>query len=119
MNAAIDQECEKFINKNGLTEKVEKKILKIYESKGVKRPTYQGDLPEGNNGLGLFLLGVTGDEVLPYDIYNKIKIETLKKVRGTVEADILKEDQSPKYLYLFDGIRFKNDGRCSGVFHRK
>jgi len=94
MNAAIDQECEKYINKNGLTEKVEKKILKIYESKGVKRPTYQGDLPEGNNGLGLFLLGVTGDEVLPYDIYNKIKIETLKKVRGTVQADILKEDQA-------------------------
>ena len=94
MNAAIDQECEKYINKNGLTEKVEKKILKIYESKGVKRPTYQGDLPEGNNGLGLFLLGVTGDEVLPHDIYNKIKIETLKKVRGTVQADILKEDQA-------------------------
>ena len=94
MNAAIDQECEKYINKNGLTEKVEKKILKIYKSKGVKRPTYQGDLPEGNNGLGLFLLGVTGDEVLPDDIYNKIKIETLKKVRGTVQADILKEDQA-------------------------
>ena len=94
MNALTDQECEKYINKNGLTEKVEKKILKIYESKGVKKPTYQGDLPEGNNGLGLFLLGVTGDEVLPYDIYNKIKIETLKKVRGTVQADILKEDQA-------------------------
>ena len=83
---SIDQECEKYINKNGLTEKVEKKILKIYKSKGVKRPTYQGDLPEGNNGLRSFLLGVTGDEVLPYDIYNKIKIETLKKVRGTVET---------------------------------
>ena len=91
MNAAIDQECEKYINKNGLTEKVEKKILKIYESKGVKKPTYQGDLPEGNNGLGLFLLGVTGDEVLPYDIYNKIKIETLKKVRGTVQLIYLKK----------------------------
>ena len=114
----IDQECEKYINKNGLTEKVEKKILKIYESKGVKKPTYQGDLPEGNNGLGLFLLGVTGDEVLPYDIYNKIKIETLKKVRGTVQLIYLKKI-SPKHLYLFDGIRFKNDGRCSGVFHRK
>ena len=94
MNAAIDQECEKYINKNGLTEKVEKKILKIYKSKGVKRPKYQGNLPQGNNGLGLFLLGVTGDEVLPDDIYNKIKIETLKKVRGTVQADILKEDQA-------------------------
>ncbi|HJN64344.1 MAG TPA: methylmalonyl-CoA mutase family protein [Flavobacteriales bacterium] len=94
MNAAIDQECEKYIKENGLEKKVEKKITDIYKKKGVKRPEYQGDLPEGNNGLGLFLLGVTGDEILSSEIYQKIKIETLAKIRGTVQADILKEDQA-------------------------
>ncbi len=94
MNAAIDQECEKYIKENGLEEEVEDKIATIYKSKGTLRPEYQGELPEGNNGLGLFLLGVTGDEVLPDTIYQKIKTETLTKVRGTVQADILKEDQA-------------------------
>ncbi|MEE2931147.1 MAG: methylmalonyl-CoA mutase family protein [Bacteroidota bacterium] len=94
MNAAIDQECEKYIKENNLTKEVKKKISEIYKSKGVKRPEYQGKLPEGNNGLGLFLLGVTGDEVLPKNIYNKLKKQTLNKVRGTVQADILKEDQA-------------------------
>jgi methylmalonyl-CoA mutase len=94
MNAAIDQECEKYIAKNGLEKETEEKIKAIYKKKGVARPQYQGELPEGNNGLGLRLLGVTGDEVLPLDIYKKIKTETISKVRGTVQADILKEDQA-------------------------
>jgi isobutyryl-CoA mutase len=58
------------------------------------RPTYQGELPDGNNGLGLLLLGVTGDQVLPKEVYEKIKSDTLKAVRGTGQADILKEDQA-------------------------
>ena len=94
MNAAIDQNCEKYIKENGLEKEVEAKIEAIYKAKGVARPSYQGNLPEGNDGLGLFLLGVTGDQVLPVDIYNTIKAETLTKVRGTVQADILKEDQA-------------------------
>ena len=94
MNTAIDQECEKYIFKNNLQKQIEKKINKIYIEKKVKRPKYQGKLPEGNNGLGLFLLGVSGDEVLEKDIYEKIKYDTLQKVRGTVQADILKEDQA-------------------------
>jgi methylmalonyl-CoA mutase len=94
MNAAIDQNCEKHIVENGLQEEVEAKIAEIYKKKGVARPSYQGELPEGNNGLGLMLLGVTGDQVLPLDIYTDIKIKTLAQVRGTVQADILKEDQA-------------------------
>ena len=94
MNAAIDQECEKYIMENGLEKQVENKITSIYKNKGTIRPKYQGKLPEGNNGLGLFLLGVTGNEVLENNIYKKIKEETLTKVRGTVQADILKEDQA-------------------------
>ena len=94
MNAAIDQNCEKYIKENGLEAEVEAKIRNIYEDKGLERPKYNGELPEGNDGLGLMLLGVTGDQVLPAEVYNKIKEETLSVVRGTVQADILKEDQA-------------------------
>jgi len=94
MNAAIDQNCEKYIKENGLESEIEAKIEKIYKEKGVVRPVYQGDLPEGNDGLGLFLLGVTGDQVLPHEIYEEIKTKTLTTVRGTIQADILKEDQA-------------------------
>ncbi|MBT8299198.1 MAG: methylmalonyl-CoA mutase family protein, partial [Maribacter sp.] len=94
MNAAIDQQCEIYIKENGLEKEVEAKIVKHYKSKGIRRPYYKGELPEGNDGLGLFLLGITGDKVLPQEIYQKIKSRTLTQVRGTVQADILKEDQA-------------------------
>lgn len=94
MNTAIDQNCEKYIRENGLADEVEKKIKKIYDEKNIERPKYHGTLPEGNNGLGLLLLGVTGDQVLEPEVYEKIKYETLQQVRGTVQADILKEDQA-------------------------
>lgn len=94
MNAAIDQNCEKYIKENDIVDDVEAKIKSIYAEKGIDRPEYQGDLPKGNDGLGLMLLGVTGDQVLPQDVYDNIKTETLKQVRGTVQADILKEDQA-------------------------
>ena len=94
MNAAIDQECELYIQENKLEKQVEKKYVELYDSKGLVRPVYQGELPEGNDGLGLLLLGLTGDQVLPAEVYEKIKADTLTKVRGTVQADILKEDQA-------------------------
>ncbi|WP_425568021.1 methylmalonyl-CoA mutase family protein [Rurimicrobium arvi] len=107
MNAAIDQQCELYIREHGLEAEVNAKIDAIYKEKGLPRPYYsaavgagqtaegkQGVLPEGNNGLGLMLLGVTGDQVLPAEVYQPIKERTLKAVRGTVQADILKEDQA-------------------------
>jgi methylmalonyl-CoA mutase len=94
MNAAIDQQCELYIKKNGLEEEINQKIDDIYKAKGTPRPRYNETLPEGNDGLGLMLLGVTGDMVLPADVYQSIKVATLKQVRGTVQADILKEDQA-------------------------
>ena len=94
MNAAIDQQCEIYIKENNIEVEVLEKINEIYKKKGIVRPSYQGEIPVGNNGLGLFLLGVTGDEVLPNDVYNEIKTRTLSQVRGTVQADILKEDQA-------------------------
>jgi methylmalonyl-CoA mutase len=94
MNAAIDQQCERYILENGLKDQVLKKIDEIYKKKKVPQPKYQGELPPSNNGLGLMLLGVTGDEVLPAEIYAKLKQQALSSVRGTVQADILKEDQA-------------------------
>lgn len=94
LNAAIDQQCELYIRKQGLEKSVEEQIEAIYRKAGLPRPTYSGPLPEGNDGLGLFLLGLSGDEVLPREVYEKIKAFTLSQVRGTVQADILKEDQA-------------------------
>ena len=94
MNAAIDQQCEKYIRENGLEALVEQKLQEKYEDRGQKRPKYHGDLPEGNNGLGLLLLGITGAEVLAPEVYAPLKAKALSSVRGTVQADILKEDQA-------------------------
>jgi methylmalonyl-CoA mutase len=94
MNAAIDQQCELYIRKHGLEAEVQRKIDERFTKKGIARPQYHGALPEGNDGLGLMLLGVTGDQVLPKETYEEIKAWTLNQVRGTVQADILKEDQA-------------------------
>jgi methylmalonyl-CoA mutase len=94
MNTAIDQQCEIYIKQNGLEEDVKEKITALYKGRESDRPAYQGALPKGNDGLGLLLLGTTGDQVLPKEVYEKIKADTLAQVRGTVQADILKEDQA-------------------------
>lgn len=94
MNAAIDQQCEKYIRENGLEKEVSEKKNAYFKKHGITAPAYSGDLPDGNDGLGLMLLGITGDKVLPPEVYGAIKADTLKKVRGTVQADILKEDQA-------------------------
>jgi len=92
MNAAIDQQVEKYLLENGKMETAEAAIAELYRDR--PRPSYVGDLPEGNDGLGLRLLGVSGDRVVDRELYEKIKAETLSSVRGTVQADILKEDQA-------------------------
>lgn len=90
LNAAIDQQCEKWLRSaDGL-----QAMAGLNGSSASQIPTYNGPLPEGNNGLGLLLLGTSGDTVLPTDVYNRIKADTLRRVRGTVQADILKEDQA-------------------------
>ncbi len=94
LNAAVDQQCEKHIRAQGKVDVVDKRIAEMFAARGLERPRYQGELPEGNDGLGLLLLGTTGDQVLARETYEKIKAETLQAVRGTVQADILKEDQA-------------------------
>jgi isobutyryl-CoA mutase len=97
MNAAIDQQCEKWIDGNGEWSMINQKTAEKFQH--LPKPSYYNPsaperLPEGNSGLGLQLLGVSGDEVLPKEVYEKIKAEALSQVRGTVQADILKEDQA-------------------------
>ncbi len=94
MNAAIDQQCELYIKEQGLETTVENLKKELYDDRGISRPQYDGDIPPGNDGLGLMLLGMTGDMILPPDIYADQKQKALSSVRGTVQADILKEDQA-------------------------
>ena len=118
MNAAIDQQCEKYIKANGLEKEVQQKIDNIYREKGTERPSYQGKIPEGNDGLGLMLLGITGDKVLPAEIYQKIKAETISVVRGTVQADILKEDQAQNTCIFSTDFALKMMGDIQDYFIR-
>ncbi|PJK07421.1 methylmalonyl-CoA mutase [Lysobacteraceae bacterium NML08-0793] len=93
MNTAIDQQVEKYLKADPARwAAAEAVIARLFE--GRSRPMYQGELPEGNEGLGLGLLGVSGEQVVDADTYARIKAETLRTVRGTVQADILKEDQA-------------------------
>jgi len=107
LNAAIDQQCEKYIIDNNLRECINEVIESKYnigllpKYLGVngapalpEKGEMTGHLPKGNNGLGLRLLGLSGEDVLDKKIYEEIKAKTLATVRGTVQADILKEDQA-------------------------
>jgi len=94
VNVAIDQQCEIYIHEQHLESNVEAALKTKYDDHGIERPKYQGELPPGNNGLGLLLLGITGDEILEPEIYEALKTKALQSVRGTVQADILKEDQA-------------------------
>lgn len=98
MNAAIDQQCEKYLaGQGGLASAVATALQRQYDDSPRPRyrnPLFPDALPEGNDGLGLGLLGLSGDEVLPADVYERIRMDTLAQVRGTVQADILKEDQA-------------------------
>jgi methylmalonyl-CoA mutase len=93
MNAAIDQQVERHLRETGGWEEARRKLAAFFEQRG-DRPEYAGELPDGNDGLGLGLLGASGDMVVERDTYERIKADTLRTVRGTVQADILKEDQA-------------------------
>lgn len=94
MNTAIDQEVERYLKAEGRWEEAKKEIAKIYKSVNLELPSYSETIPAGNDEFGLGLLGVSGDQVLSQEEYQKIKAYTLSVVRGTVQADILKEDQA-------------------------
>ncbi len=94
MNTAIDQEVERYLKENGKWEDAQKQIKKYFDRKNVPKPEYKGQLPANSDGFGLGLLGLTGDKLVDEETYNEIKEKALSVVRGTVQADILKEDQA-------------------------
>ena len=119
MHAAIDQQCEKYIHTHGLREQVDEYIRHKFKKAG--QPIYYNPasperLPEGNDGLGLALLGISGEEVLGPEIYEKIKAETLSQVRGTVQADILKEDQAQNTCIFSTEFALKLMGDVQAYF---
>jgi isobutyryl-CoA mutase len=115
MNAVIDQQCELYIREHGIEKEANEKISKIF--KEISQPTYQGQLPKGNDGLGLMLLGISGDKVLPKEIYSTIKAAALAKVRGTVQADILKEDQAQNTCIFSTEFALKMMGDIQQYFN--
>ena len=126
MNAAIDQECEKYIHEHGLLEEVKAKIAGIYAQANHELPDYCSDpatdsheLPDGNTGLGLVLLGITGDKVLSPEVYAQCKERALKTVRGTVQADILKEDQAQNTCIFSTEFALKMMGDIQEYFIQK
>ena len=94
LNAAIDQQVEAHL----------KEVGKTIEMSDV---AYSGELPEGHNGFGLATVGKRGDALVDGKTYAEIKARTLQTVRGTVQADILKEDSSAEYLYFLNPIALK------------
>ncbi|HHC08755.1 MAG TPA: methylmalonyl-CoA mutase, partial [Actinobacteria bacterium] len=116
LNAAIDQACETYIREHGLEAEVEAKLAEKYDERGVPRPRYHGPLPEGHDGRGLLLLGITGDEVLPTEVYERIAAETVATVRGTIQADILKEDQAQNTCIFSTEFALRMMGDIQGWF---
>ncbi len=116
LNAAIDQQCERWIRQQGLEGEVERVLAARYDARGLERPRYEGALPPGNDGLGLLLLGLTGDEILPPEVYERIKADTLSRVRGTVQADILKEDQAQNTCIFSTEFALRLMGDIQQVF---
>jgi methylmalonyl-CoA mutase len=94
LNSAVDQQCELWLRREGKADEAARAVADRLRQRGAAPPRYQGDPPGGSDGLGLLLLGASGDDVLPRDVYTQIRNETLTQVRGTVQADILKEDQA-------------------------
>lgn len=118
MNVAIDQQCELYIKAHQMQDLVEAAFKRKYDDSSFQDLNTLGELPPGNNGLGLMLLGLTGDEVLPPDIYHQLKAKALKSVRGTVQADILKEDQAQNTCIFSTEFSLKLMGDVQEYFIR-
>src|SRR5699024_2008846 len=108
LNAAIDQQVELHLRENGTLDEVRARFDDL--------PTYEGELPPGHNGLGLGLLGIPGASVVPPETYERIKARTLKTVRGTVQADILKEDQAQNTCIFSTGFALRTMGDIQRYF---
>jgi len=116
MNTAIDQEVERYLKNEGKWEDAVNKIRQIFSDKKLPQPKYGLDLPAGNNAFGLGTLGVSGDMILDEETYQQIKEQTIKVVRGTVQADILKEDQAQNTCIFSTEFALKMMGDVQSYF---
>ncbi|MBM4059681.1 MAG: methylmalonyl-CoA mutase, partial [Planctomycetes bacterium] len=118
LNAAIDQQCEQWLARHGAVAEADAAIDRIYAQRGLARPRYRAELPDGHGGLGTLLLGVSGDQVVPPEVYDQIRAETLATVRGTVQADILKEDQAQNTCIFSTEFALRTMGDVQEFFTR-
>jgi len=112
LNAAIDQQVEKHLREAGQLEQVRTRLGAGALS------GYQGALPAGHSGLGLGLLGIPGDQAVDRETYARIKRDVLRVVRGTVQADILKEDQAQNTCIFSTAFALKLMGDIQEYFTR-
>jgi methylmalonyl-CoA mutase len=118
LNTAIDQQVERYLKAEGRWAEAQARMAAAFQAAGVPAPVYRGELPPQNDGLGLGLLGTSGDMLVPPEVYARIKSETLKVVRGTVQADILKEDQAQNTCIFSTDFALKMMGDIQEYFCR-
>ncbi len=116
MNTAIDQEVERYLKSLGEWESAQKRVEAYFKERGLPVPQYANELPATNNGFGLGLLGLSGDKLLENEVYEKIKRDAIKVVRGTVQADILKEDQAQNTCIFSTEFALKMMGDVQSYF---
>jgi isobutyryl-CoA mutase len=114
MNAAIDQEVEHYLQTQDI---LEQKLSEIGPTSDHPAPRYAGDLPESHDGFGLRLLGINGDQLVDAETYEKIKSQVVAQVRGTVQADILKEDQAQNTCIFSTEFALRMMGDIQAWFH--
>lgn len=118
LNTAIDQRVQRYLREQGQWDAAQETIRRHFAGRGAPAPEYRGELPPGNDGLGLGLLGLSGDKLLPPEVYARLKEETLRTVRGTVQADILKEDQAQNTCIFSADFALKMMGDIEEYFCR-
>ena len=116
MNTAVDQQVERYLKANSKWEKAAQQIKQRFKQAGLQAPEYTGSLPEGNDGFGLGTLGISGDALVESEVYEQIKRKTLQVVRGTVQADILKEDQAQNTCIFSTEFALKMMGDMQAYF---
>lgn len=119
LNAAIDQRVERVLAERGELEAARARIAGELEAKGRRLPAYAGERPPGHDGLGLGLLGIPGDRVVDAETYARLRSEVLERVRGTVQADILKEDQAQNTCIFSTDFSLKLQGDIQETFCRE
>jgi len=110
LNAAIDQQVERHLRETGRLEEVRARFAAQAEARGQSLPVYSGELPSGHDGFGLGLLGIPGDRAVDAQTYARLRKEVLARVRGTVQADILKEDQAQNTCIFSTDFALKVQG---------